>query len=396
MNLTFETMSELTPGPRLSRNIERFWPAYRRWLLAGGGAHAATPADAERALRRHMPELIPTYERLKDLGPDDPLFARFLTLFRPPAFIGACSMAVIPGGDGPVLARNYDFDPVLAEGVILESAWRGRRVLGMADCIWGLVDGVNEEGLAVALTFGGQKETGDGFGIPLILRYVLETCRDVGDGIEALRAVPSHMAYNIGLADRSGRHAIVHLTPGGGATVPRGKVATNHQGRIHWPAHARFSETVERADHLRKLLRRKGHGTGLADDFLKAPLYRTQYGAGFGTLYSAVLDPSAGQAAYRWPGKSLHCAIGDLADDILRIRYLEGQGARLEASPASASALPEHEAGQGTEAFALVLSSIVGSLERAGRPLDLATVERLKADGPVAWASLGELFVPRP
>ena len=51
----------------------------------------------------------------------------------------------------------------------------------MSDCLWGLLDGMNDAGLAVSLTFGGRPVLGDGFGIPLVMRYVLETCEDVAE-----------------------------------------------------------------------------------------------------------------------------------------------------------------------------------------------------------------------
>ena len=49
----------------------------------------------------------------------------------------------------------------------------------MSDCLWGLLDGVNDAGLAVSLTFGGRRDVGDGFGIPIVVRYLLEVCSDV-------------------------------------------------------------------------------------------------------------------------------------------------------------------------------------------------------------------------
>ena len=38
---------------------------------------------------------------------------------------------------------------------------------------------MNDDGLAVSLTFGGRRVLGDGFGIPIVLRYLLETCGTV-------------------------------------------------------------------------------------------------------------------------------------------------------------------------------------------------------------------------
>ncbi len=81
-----------------------------------------------------------------------------------------------------MLVRNYDYHPALWDGVLLSSSWTGRRVIAMLDSLWGVLDGINEDGLAVSLAFGGRQVVGEGFGMPLILRYVLETCAQRGRG----------------------------------------------------------------------------------------------------------------------------------------------------------------------------------------------------------------------
>ena len=53
-----------------------------------------------------------------------------------------------------------------------------RRVIGTSDCLWGLLDGVNDAGLAVSLTFRGRRVLGDGFGIPIVVD-LLEVCETV-------------------------------------------------------------------------------------------------------------------------------------------------------------------------------------------------------------------------
>ena len=73
----------------------------------------------------------------------------------------------------PVLIRNYDYSPKLLEGTWFASRLNGKRVLGVVDCLWGVLDGINDEGLAVSLSFGGRTTSGKGFGIPLVLRYIL-------------------------------------------------------------------------------------------------------------------------------------------------------------------------------------------------------------------------------
>ena len=118
-----------------------------------------------------------------------------------------------PGTPNPVLARNYDLHPDLNEGVIIRTGWSGRRVLGTSEFLWGLADGMNEDGLALSLAFGGSREVGPGFGITLILRYVLEVCTTVPDALEVLARLPSHMAYNVTLLDRHGAAKTVQLAP---------------------------------------------------------------------------------------------------------------------------------------------------------------------------------------
>ena len=129
-----------------------------------------------------------------ELAGGDELAARFLSLYRPPGFVVGCSQAAWNRDGDPVLVRNYDYPASRAEGIISSTAWTEGRVIGMSDCLWGLLDGVNEAGLAASLTFGGRRVVGDGFGIPLVVRYLLETCRTVADAREALARLPVHAA----------------------------------------------------------------------------------------------------------------------------------------------------------------------------------------------------------
>ena len=132
---------------------------------------------------------------------DDPEAAAALALWNPPPFLTGCSQAaVLPGG--PALVRNYDWDYRLFDAVVARTAYAGRRVLGMLDCLWGLLDGVNDAGLAVSLTFGGRPQVGEGFGIPLVIRYVLQTCETAEEAMRTLRRIPVHMSYNVTALDR--------------------------------------------------------------------------------------------------------------------------------------------------------------------------------------------------
>ena len=212
MTLEFESLDEAEPGPKWRQRFEGTWPDYRRWFLREGEAKRPTYRASLRALKRHMPELLPSYQRMVELAGGGDFAARFLAQYCPPPFFAACSQATFVNGE-PVLIRNYDYSPLLCDGLILHSAWNQRRVIGMADCMSGLLDGMNDDGLAVSLAFGGRRDVGEGFGVTLVLRYVLESCATVPEAVAALRRVPVQVAYNIPLLDRDSNHATVQLAP---------------------------------------------------------------------------------------------------------------------------------------------------------------------------------------
>ena len=188
--MTVHAYRETTPGSRWRALFDATWPAYRSWYTRDGLAARPSLSECRDALARYMPELIPTWERLCRLSGDEPVAARMLSMWRLPAFAVGCSQAVLPG-EQPTLVRNYDYDQALFEAVIASTDYSGRRrVIGTSDMLWGLLDGMNDDGLAVSLTFGGRPDVGDGFGIPIVLRYVLETCATVEQAVDALRQDP--------------------------------------------------------------------------------------------------------------------------------------------------------------------------------------------------------------
>ena len=105
-----------------------------------------------------MPELVPIWSALVAATGADELGARMLTLYDPPPLLSGCSQAALPGE--AALVRNYDYDPNLFDAVVLETRFADTRVIGMADQLWGLLDGVNDRGLAVSFTFGGRRCAG--------------------------------------------------------------------------------------------------------------------------------------------------------------------------------------------------------------------------------------------
>lgn len=300
---TFRAMEELEPGPKWAEVFALHWPAYRRWFLVDGEEARASYATSARMLRAHMPELSPAYERLVELAGGGDLAARLLSIYRPPPYLAACTQGAWTGVGGPALVRNYDYAPSRLEGLIWHSRLLERRVISMSDCLWGVLDGMNDAGLAVSLTFGGRRVVGDGFGIPLILRYVLETCGTSAEAQQVLGRVPCNLAHNVTVVDGGGAVVTAYLSPDREPVFSRSPAATNHQGFVDWPEQARATRTLEREQHVLELL----HGPpltldGFADEFLGPNLFSQAYDRGFGTLYTAVYRPAVGAAEYRWPG----------------------------------------------------------------------------------------------
>src|SRR5688500_5108738 len=106
--LTFYGIREAVPGERWRGLFDATWPGYRAWYLSEDGSARPSLRTARDMLGRHMPELVPTWERLVDLAAGDQTAARMLTLYNPPRFLPGCSQAVHIG-ETPVLVRNYDY-----------------------------------------------------------------------------------------------------------------------------------------------------------------------------------------------------------------------------------------------------------------------------------------------
>lgn len=291
MMLTFDAVAEAQPGEKWRGRWNRSWPAYEAWFVGRGGDLGPDAAQCRAAMMTHMPEIVPVYDRLVTLAGGSDRAARFLSTWCPPAYLGGCSLAAVAKAGDVRLVRNYDLSPDLNEGLLLHSAWTGRRVMGMVEFLWGLSDGINDAGLCVALAFGGRSEVGRGFGVTTILRYVLETCATVDEAVTVLERVPSHMAYNIVLADASGRTASVELAPGGGAKRMPVAIATNHQTGPDRADRPGFTHTFERHRHLSSLTTEP---SDLNAQFLKHPLLQDRYAEGFGTLFTAEYDPKRG------------------------------------------------------------------------------------------------------
>lgn len=126
-----------------------------------------------------------------------------------------CSALAVRGPRGTLLARNYDFlyDFKKYTESYLVRPDGGFWSLGNTDVFIGREDGMNEKGLAVAITGVEGKHVQPGVSFVLATRAVLDKCSCVDEAVALLKACRPSSAYTFTLADRSGDLAVVEWSP---------------------------------------------------------------------------------------------------------------------------------------------------------------------------------------
>jgi predicted choloylglycine hydrolase len=313
----FRAVDEAQPGSKLRALYARRSEAYMAWFLREGDASRPSLQEGVRALEAHMPELVPVHAAISAVVADnEPTAMRMFTFLRPPASSISCSQAVWREADeDPLLVRNYDYPAELIDGVVLRSRFLDRTVVGTADGIWGLCDGMNDRGLVASLTFGGRAALGDGFGMPLVVRYLLETCDTVREARPVLERLPYAQVHNLTLADASGDVVTAYLSPDRPVSFRRLPVATNHQWVVEARDPAFVASTLEREWWLLRLLDDPDvDAKRFSEWFLTAPLYSYGYADGTGTVYTAAYGPAEGSIVHRWPGQDWFQSLDDFTE----------------------------------------------------------------------------------
>lgn len=299
----FQAVQELTLGDKWLAHYHLTLPGYLRWFASEGEIKRPSLSECRDALKLHMPEFALFWERLVDITGAGELEARLLSLYCPARYAAGSSQAVWTRYT-PTLVRNYDGAPDYCEGRILKTRWHETEVIASTDCLWGVLDGMNEHGLSVSSAFGGKEVVAPGFGVALILRYVLEFCTTVDEAVKVLKRVPSHMACNVTLLDAYGQVRTVELAPFSTPKVNHKPLAVNHQGDFELTNYALFSNSYERQQLiLSKLYDPLSNVESFVNAFEYSPLHASNYAQGYGTLYTAIYNPQLRAMEYRWPNR---------------------------------------------------------------------------------------------
>lgn len=326
MDFCFTSLIEDKVGAVWQHEFERLWPAYKRWFLRYGECDRPTYLESIQALRQYMPEFLPTYEAMVEAAGGGDHAARFLAQYRPPPLFRGCSQAVYIK-DEPVLVRNYDYSPYVFDGLLMRSHFDRRSVIAMIDCMSGVLDGMNEDGLAVSMSFGGREEFGDGFGITLLIRYMLEYATNVKEAVELIRNIPIHGAYNLTLLDANANFTTLEIAADLPTRITHAAIATNHQQAGNWPLYEEKVQTRLRYQYLDKVVtQQQDNAESFASRFLQPPLFNTQFARGFGTLYTAAYYPCRRECHILWPEKQWRFNFTNFAEREYHISFIDPEG----------------------------------------------------------------------
>jgi predicted choloylglycine hydrolase len=315
MLISLNCIDEEKPGVKWQQVFNKSWPFYKDWFLLEGASARPGYLSSSTELEKFMPELMPIYHQLCTLAGGDDLSARYLSMYCPPPYLAACSQLVWTDKE-PVLVRNYDYNPALFEGAMLRTNWL-QPVVGMSDCNWGILDGINASGLAISLAFGGKKSRGVGFGIPIIIRYLLETCHSVAEACEKLKYLPVHMAYNITMIDKHSDYSTVYVGPNQTPLITKDRAATNHQQVVEWENYALMTSSRERIETLKAYMSVPLQTeANLLNAFALPPLYVHKPESSFVTLYTAIYRPWSRSMRLFWEGNVLNQSIDSFTENI--------------------------------------------------------------------------------
>lgn len=130
-------------------------------------------------------------------------------------FENKCTCFAFSTNNEIVFARNSDF-LVSIEKLYMNCLYHLKGSFsfnGNTTAFVQMEDGVNQQGLAVGLTFVYPKLRKPGFNAGMLTRYLLEKCKTTAEAIVELHKLPIASAQTLTIADKSGEIVVVECNP---------------------------------------------------------------------------------------------------------------------------------------------------------------------------------------
>lgn len=126
-----------------------------------------------------------------------------------------CSAFASANGSDVVFGRNYDYYYALEQQsrAYLTCPEDGLWNVSQSDIFAGREGGVNEKGLAVAISAVEEMAIRPGMNFTLAVRYVLDKCGTVDEAVEVMSEMQHSTANSFLLADRNANLAVVEAAP---------------------------------------------------------------------------------------------------------------------------------------------------------------------------------------
>ena len=183
--------------------------------------------QSEKTLEEFFPEVCEEIRGVSDtIGVDYITFASWMLCMgccmynleqNIPVEIRGCTAFAYAKNGRVIYGRNNDLPPFLREGSKSEiySPANGNRFNITTSSFINGEEGLNEHGLAVAMTFVMTRleKIRPGFNSCFVVRYLLEKASDTESAISLLMELPIASNCNILLADKNGKMAVVECTP---------------------------------------------------------------------------------------------------------------------------------------------------------------------------------------
>jgi predicted choloylglycine hydrolase len=251
-----------------------------------------------RVLQRVHPGMLEEMQGFADGLDED--YKRVVAFVNNFGRLSGCSQFFLNGH----FARNYDDKPTAVENEFLLTQPTGSlKSFGAATSNIQRLDGINEAGLVVSLTFGaGYPPVNHGIGSAMFTRIVLDKAKTVDDVLELLEQAPYVTQNNVMVADANGEAVVIEGSAGihkirrqsSGILICANsylhpEMQQQQKGRnttTKW----REQQMVETQDDLST---RESMMDFLTTDFPNG-LFEPYYSYGLGTLWSVIYTPSNG------------------------------------------------------------------------------------------------------